>query len=81
MGGGGGGSGGGPGGLGGLFNGLRLLVLGSSVGAGVPQSFATLGRATVLRRLARALDIDVDVDVDVVGADVDYGECTLKMKE
>lgn len=45
-------------GLGGAFNALRLLVMGSSVGAGVPHSFATLGRACVLRRLSRGLDIE-----------------------
>jgi hypothetical protein len=45
-------------GMGGLFNALRLLVMGSSVGAGVPLSFATLGRGSVLRRLARGLGVE-----------------------
>eukprot|EP00026_Physarum_polycephalum_P017183 Phypoly_transcript_18322.p1 GENE.Phypoly_transcript_18322~~Phypoly_transcript_18322.p1 ORF type:complete len:102 (+),score=21.35 Phypoly_transcript_18322:451-756(+) len=45
-------------GLGTIFNTLRLLVMGTSVGAGMPHSLATLGRAPVLRRLARGLDVD-----------------------
>lgn len=38
-----------------IFNALRLLVMGSAIGAGIPHCLATLGYLTVQVRLARAL--------------------------